>query len=90
MSVGVTSRTCFNRKDTIFIHYDFPIHLFLRSAQSVSFVKGRDDDPANIKFVFYNFELRHSRCVLNHNVEMNVKNSHKHNYVWHLIASNGG
>jgi hypothetical protein len=48
MSVGVTYSTCFNRKYTVFIHCDFPSHLFPRGAQSVSFIKGWEDDPVAI------------------------------------------
>ena len=35
-------------------------------------------------------EVRHSRCVIKYNVESECENSHKYNYIWYLIASDGG
>ena len=30
-------------------------------------------------------EMQPSHCVLNHNVEIECENSHKHNYIWYHI-----
>ena len=38
----------------------------------------------------YNLEMRCSRCVLNHNVQNECEKTVINNYIWYIIATDGG